>query len=137
MSANGASYTPALGTAVNYATLPDYQLNAVRCAVPTETTRISGGVVDVCGKCKRGINDMRYMIERYDKTGNIIGTDAFRNFLMGGMVAAGERDDDVTLPLENGGTQAIIMGYPESAMGEEGGLAAIEREMNRKLGFKV
>lgn len=37
--------------------------------------------MDVCKNCQSYISAMRSMIERYDKTGVIKGTDAFEEFL--------------------------------------------------------
>jgi hypothetical protein len=86
---------------------------------------------------------MRSMLGRYDKTGSIRGTSAFEKFLKVEGDAGGEREDDLTVPLDDsvdgvrlGARQAIILGYPESAMNNgEGGLEALEREMNERRGF--
>lgn len=69
--------------ALNYATLPDHQLVGVRCAKPEMRTHVSREM-DVCKDCKRGIDDMRHMLGRYDKTGCIKGTGAFEKFLRQG-----------------------------------------------------
>jgi hypothetical protein len=129
------------GVALNYATLPDHQLVAVRCAQPIKRTHVSREM-DVCKTCKRWVNDMRSMLVRYDKTGSIRGTGAFEKFLKAEGDAGGERDDDFTVPLDDqvngvqlGARQAIILGHPESAMGGDGGLIALEKEMNAARGF--
>ncbi|KAJ8118528.1 hypothetical protein OPT61_g507 [Boeremia exigua] len=104
--------------AINYATLPDHQLNAVRCAEPTKRSQISREM-DVCKECKRWIGDMRNMIERFDKTGSIRGTAAFEAFLRWQGEGGGERDGDLTVPLDDsvdgvmlGAREAIILGHP-------------------------
>jgi hypothetical protein len=97
--------------------------------------------MDVCKVCKYWIDNMRSMLVRYDKTGSIRGTAAFEKFLQSEGDGAGVRDDDLTVPLDDsvdgvklGARQAIVMGYPESAMGD-GGLEALEREMKERRGF--
>ncbi|KAH7088787.1 hypothetical protein FB567DRAFT_318216 [Paraphoma chrysanthemicola] len=142
LSSHG-SWTPAAAapaTALNYDTLPDHQLLAVRCSNPTRRTHVSREM-DVCKVCKGWVNDMRSMLVRYDKTGSIRGTTAFEKFLKPEGEGAGLRDDDLTVPLDDsvngvklGARQAIVMGLDESAMGE-GGLEALEREMNARRGF--
>ncbi|KAF2027654.1 hypothetical protein EK21DRAFT_91307 [Setomelanomma holmii] len=135
------SYTPAMASmALNYATLPDHQLVAVRCTNSTRRTHVSREM-DVCKVCKRWVDDMRSMLGRYDKTGSIRGTAAFEKFLKSEGDGAGVGDDDLTVPLDDGvdgvrsgARQAIVMGLPESAFGE-GGLEALEREMNERRGF--
>ena len=104
--------------ALNYATLPDHQLNAVRCGDPTKRTQISREM-NVCKECKRWIGDMRSMIERYDKTGSIRGTVAFEAFLRWQGEGGGEPDGDLTVPLDDGvdgvvsgAREAIILGHP-------------------------
>jgi hypothetical protein len=105
-------------TALNYATLPDHQLNAVRCTDPSKTSQVSRKM-DVCKDCKRWIGDMRNMIERYDKTGSIKGTAAFDAFLKWQDDGAGEGEGDLTVPLDDsvnghmlGAREAIILGHP-------------------------
>jgi hypothetical protein len=128
------SYSPALSATLDYATLPDHQLLAVKCAHPVKSTHVSREM-DVCKTCRRWIDDMRYMLGRYDKTGNIRGTGAFERFLKG------EEDcgeEDVTVALEDcgGARQAIVMGRAEGGLGMEGkGLEELERELNEKRGF--
>lgn len=143
MSSGGSYVAPIVtpGVALNYATLPDHQLVAVKCAQPFKRTHVSREM-DVCKTCKRWIDDMRSMLVRYDKTGSIRGTGAFEKFLKGEGDSGGERDDDLTVPLDDevngvplGARQAIILGYPESAMRGNGGLIALEKEMNERRGF--
>jgi hypothetical protein len=129
------------GVALNYATLPDHQLIAVRCVQPKKRSHVSSEM-EVCKTCKRWLKDMQSMLERYDKTGSIRGTGAFEKFLKGEGDARGERDDDLTVPLDDevngvplGARQAIILGHPESVMGGDGGLIALEKEMNERKGF--
>lgn len=103
---------------LDYATLPDHQLTAVRCADPTKRSQISREM-NVCKECKRWIGDMRNMIERYDKTGSIRGTSAFEVFLRYQSEAGGSQDGDLTVPLDDsvdgvvlGAREAIILGHP-------------------------
>jgi hypothetical protein len=134
MSSHG-SYTPALSAALNYATLPDHQLVAVKCEQSIKSTHVSREM-DVCKTCKRWIDDMRSMLVRYDKTGSIRGTGAFEKFLKGEEDSA---EDDLTVPLDDcvGARQAIIMGHSENGLMIDGagGLEALERELNEKRGF--
>jgi hypothetical protein len=37
--------------------------------------------MDVCKECKRWIREMRFVIERFEKTGSVKGTKAFEEFL--------------------------------------------------------
>ncbi|KAH7395302.1 hypothetical protein DE146DRAFT_659740 [Phaeosphaeria sp. MPI-PUGE-AT-0046c] len=136
---SGGSYIATL--TLDYATLPDHQLNAVRCTQPMKSTHVSREM-DVCKTCKRGLNDMRSMLARYDKTGSVKGTSAFDKFLKSEGDAGGEGEEDVTVPLDDcaggvalGARQAIIMGHPESAINGSMGLEALEREMNERRGF--
>lgn len=87
--------------------------------MPTKRSQISREM-DVCKECKRWIGDMRSMIQRYDKTGSIRGTNAFEAFLrwpeQGG---SGDRDGDLTVPLDDsldgvawGAREAIVLGHP-------------------------
>lgn len=62
---------------------------------------------------------MRSMIERYDKTGSIRGTAAFEAFLRWQGEGGGEREGDLTVPLDGsvdgaewGAREAIILGHP-------------------------
>lgn len=63
---------------------------------------------------------MRSMIERYDKTGSIRGTAAFEAFMRWQGEGGGEREGDLTVPLDDsldgvalGAREAIILGHPE------------------------
>jgi hypothetical protein len=118
--ANGYFSSSEPGAALNYATLPDHQLNAVRCQNPSKRSQISREM-NVCKECKRWIGDMRNMVERYDKTGSIRGTSAFEAFLrwQEGNGGSGQ-DGDMTIPLDDnidgvalGAQEAIILGHPE------------------------
>ena len=80
---------------------------------------------------------MRNMIRTYDKTGSIRGTIAFEKFLKWEGEGGGEREGDLTVPLDDGddggvfgARQAIILGHPESSLNAEGprGLGTLERE---------
>lgn len=103
---------------LNYATLPDHQLNAVRCTDPIKRSQISRQM-DVCKECKRWVGDMRGMLERYDKTGSIRGTSAFEEFLKWRGEGAGDGEGDLTVPLDDsvdgvvlGAREAIVLGHP-------------------------
>ncbi|KAL6703488.1 hypothetical protein ACN47E_009586 [Coniothyrium glycines] len=121
--------------ALDYSTLPDHQLAAVKCGDPTKRTHVSREM-NVCKDCKRCINDMRSMLQRYDKSGSVRGTAAFEKFLKWEGEGGGEREGDLTVPLDDGSEygglfgarQAIILGHPESAMNAEGprGLGTME-----------
>jgi hypothetical protein len=124
--------------ALDYSTLPDHQFNAVKCSFPTKRTHVSREMV-VCKDCARWIGQMRSMISRYDKTGSIRGTSAFEKFLKWEGEGGGEREGDLTVPVDDGdgerggvfgARQAIILGHPESSMNAEGpkGLGTLERE---------
>jgi hypothetical protein len=126
---------------LDYATLPDHQLVAVRCTNPTKRTHVSREM-DVCKTCRRWLDDMRSMLGRYDKTGSIRGTGAFEKFLKGEGDGGGEREDDLTIPLDDskdgvnlGARQAIVLGHAEDGFAMVGGLEALEREMNERRGF--
>ncbi|KAF1923859.1 uncharacterized protein M421DRAFT_104156 [Didymella exigua CBS 183.55] len=122
--ANDAYFSPTdPGAALNYATLPDHQLNAVRCHTPSKRSQISREM-DVCKECKRWIGDMRRMVERYDKTGSIRGTSAFETFLRWQDGHGGSQEGDLTVPLGDsidgvglGAQEAIILGHPEGLLG--------------------
>ncbi|KAF1979248.1 hypothetical protein BU23DRAFT_549264 [Bimuria novae-zelandiae CBS 107.79] len=112
------SFTPTTTVPVDidYKGLPEHQVNAVKCKVPVRRSQVASEM-DVCPECKKSLNDMRSMLERYDKTGSIRGTTAFEQFLRFGddrnYTAAG----DVTIPLrdsitgEHGAMQAIVLGH--------------------------
>ncbi|OAG20287.1 hypothetical protein CC77DRAFT_900024, partial [Alternaria alternata] len=113
-------------TTLDYSTLPDHQLAAVRCEVPVKRTHVSREMV-VCKDCAREIGHMRNMIRTYDKTGSIRGTIAFEKFLKWEGEGGGEREGDLTVPLNDGddggvfgARQAIILGHPESSLNAEG-----------------
>jgi hypothetical protein len=144
-TSSSGSYTPApasavQGVALNYASLPDHQLFAVKCEKPIKSTHVSREM-DVCKTCKRALADMRSMLARYDQTGSIRGTAAFEQFLKDLGDGGGERNDDMTIPLDDcdggamGARQAIIMGYPSGELDNGGGLEAIVRRMNAERGF--
>jgi hypothetical protein len=98
----------------------------------------------VCKECARWIEAMRNMIQFYDKKGSIRGTAAFEKFLKWEGEGGGEREGDLTVPLDDGdeggifgARQAIILGHPESAMNAEGprGLGTLEREMENRYRY--
>lgn len=118
------SYVPTM--ALDYSTLPDHQLIAVKCENPTKRTHVTREM-RVCKNCERGIADMRNMLARYDKTGSVMGTSAFERFLRREGEGGGDREGDFTVPLDDGedgaifgARQAIIMGFPESDLNGEG-----------------
>ena len=86
---------------------------------------------------------MRSMVIRYDKTGSIRGTSAFEKFLKPEGNSLGEQEDDVTIPLDDrddrghvlGARQAIVMGHPAGMLDGDGGLLALEKELNAQKGF--
>lgn len=111
---------------LDYSTLPDHQLVAVKCENPIQRTHVTRDM-RVCKNCECAIADMRNMLARYDKTGSVMGTSAFERFLRKEGEGGGEREGDVTIPLEDdangaiyGARQAIIMGFPESDLNSEG-----------------
>lgn len=140
---------------MDYETLPDHQLLAVRCADPSMRTQVSRDM-DVCKECKRWIVDMQHMLARYEKTGSIKGTLAFDEFLNfkaeaaaaaslrgGGSIRLAEKskEGDVTVPLRDsvmgvdiGARQAIILGYPEEDVqgSLRGGLGGLERDIEER-----
>lgn len=126
--------------ALNYASLPDHQLFAAKCDKPIKSTHVSREM-DVCKTCKRWLGDMRSMLARYDQSGSIRGTAAFEQFLKGLGDGGGERNDDMTVPLDDceggamGARQAIIMGHPEGILAQDYGLLKLERELNAVRGF--
>ncbi|KAL5117860.1 hypothetical protein ACEQ8H_004178 [Pleosporales sp. CAS-2024a] len=144
---------PPAAQLLDYSTLADHELKAVRCATPIERTHVSRQMA-VCKNCARWLDDMRSMLARYDKTGSIRGTAAFEKFLkpQGGggghallqaTASSQPQQDDLTIPLDNcddrgvalGARQAIVMGHPVHGMWHgAGGLEALEKELNeRKL----
>jgi len=138
-SAGSYTYTAAL----DYSTLPDHQLVAVKCDAPVKRTHVSRDMA-VCKGCARWIGQMRHMIQRYDKTGSVRGTSAFEKFLKWEGDGGGEREGDLTIPLDDedqggpfGARQAIILGHPESAMNAEGprGLGTLERELDNRYRY--
>ena len=82
MRSASANFTPSTTVQANvdYTGLPEHQLNAVKCEDPIRRSQVASDM-DVCPKCKRALEDMRTMLERYDKTGSIRGTTAFEQFL--------------------------------------------------------
>lgn len=84
--------------------------------------------MDVCKECKRCLEEMRHMLERYDKSGSVRGTAGFERFLKYEGEGGGEREGDLTVPLDDGdeggnvfgARQAIILGHPESTLNKEG-----------------
>lgn len=98
----------------------------------------------VCKDCARWIESMRTMIKFYDKNGSIRGTAAFEKFLKWEGEGGGEREGDLTVPVDDGdgggafgARQAIILGHPESAMNAEGprGLGTLEREIEGRYRY--
>lgn len=60
--------------------IPDHQLEAVKCKQPERRTQVSSEM-DVCKECAKWIREMRFLLERYEKTGVVKGTRAFEEFL--------------------------------------------------------
>lgn len=70
--------TPVEGTAG----IPDHQLEAVKCTGYDVQTRTNvSSEMEVCKECQKWIREMRFLIERYDKTGSVKGTTAYEEFL--------------------------------------------------------
>ncbi|KAF2268698.1 hypothetical protein CC78DRAFT_529698 [Lojkania enalia] len=62
--------------------IADHELEAVKCrGEKIERRTMVSNEMQVCKECKKWIREMRFMIERFDKTGNIRGTKAFEEFL--------------------------------------------------------
>jgi len=59
---------------------PPHMMIAARCEVPEERERANSGM-DVCAECQKWINEMRFLVERYDRTWNVKGCKAFDEFL--------------------------------------------------------
>ncbi|KAF2709063.1 hypothetical protein K504DRAFT_468271 [Pleomassaria siparia CBS 279.74] len=77
------------------ATITDAELKAVLCKGEELKKRArvwNGDEINICIKCKETISDMRFMIERLDKTGSIKGTKAFTDFLQLRGEALGGKD---------------------------------------------
>ena len=114
-----SSFTPTTTvlTQLDYATLPQHQLNAVRCAELVRRSQVAIEM-DVCQNCKTALMAMRNMLERYEKTGSIRGTTAFEQFLRFGDEGLEPQHGDVTIPIQDcaGGEilyarQAIVLGH--------------------------
>ena len=69
-----------------------YELESARCKgidverrelTQSEVVRQGGGkeVMRVCKECEKWMREMRFMIDRWEKTGSIRGTSAFEEFL--------------------------------------------------------
>jgi hypothetical protein len=70
-------------TSVDNATgIPDYQLEAVKCRGYDVQKRTNvSSEMEVCKECQKWIREMRFLLQRYDKTGSVKGTTAFEEFL--------------------------------------------------------
>ncbi|KAF2182473.1 hypothetical protein K469DRAFT_233931 [Zopfia rhizophila CBS 207.26] len=62
--------------------IADHELEAVKCERPQKRSLVSNGM-DVCKECGKWVREMRFMLERFDKTGSVRGTGAFEEFLKG------------------------------------------------------
>jgi hypothetical protein len=62
--------------------IPEHQFKAVKCTGydVEQNAKVSSGM-EVCKECKKWIREMRFLLERYDKTGSVKGTSAFEEFL--------------------------------------------------------
>ncbi|KAF2473614.1 uncharacterized protein BDR25DRAFT_124120 [Lindgomyces ingoldianus] len=97
-TSSSSSNSPALSP------LTDHELEFARCKAPTRRTQIASGMpMDVCKECRKSIQDMRNMLERYEKTGSVLGTTAFERFLKGGGEDVGEVQLGVLGVLGGGG----------------------------------
>lgn len=55
-------------------------LNAAQCPI-LEERQIANSDMDVCADCKRSVEDMRFLVARYDRSGSVKGCTAFDRFL--------------------------------------------------------
>jgi hypothetical protein len=108
-------------TTLDYSTLPDHQLLAVKCSTPIKRTHVSREMV-VCKDCTKYLGQMRSMLQRYDKTGSIRGTAAFEKFLVREGDGGGEREGDLTVPVDEEDGEGLV-----NADGPRG-LGTLERE---------
>ncbi|ORY19034.1 hypothetical protein BCR34DRAFT_553164 [Clohesyomyces aquaticus] len=71
--------SPSLGFGI-----ADHELGIVLCKSDTviRRTQISQGMqMDVCKECGKWIREMRFMLDRFERTGSVMGTSAFEEFL--------------------------------------------------------
>jgi hypothetical protein len=63
--------------------IPEHVLKEVRCREPGSVTRreMVSSDMQVCKECLVAIQDMRALVEAYDRTGSVRGTRAFARFL--------------------------------------------------------
>jgi hypothetical protein len=62
--------------------ITDHEMKEILCEEPERRMRVgSGGEMQICTVCRKSIEDMRFMIERFEKSGSIRGTTAFDEFL--------------------------------------------------------
>ena len=60
----------------------DHEIKEILCEEPGKRTRVaSGGEMQICELCRKSVDDMRFMIQRFEKTGSVKGTKAFEDFL--------------------------------------------------------
>jgi glutaredoxin-related protein len=48
--------------------------------VPEQRDRVNAGM-DVCAECSRWVEEMRFLVQRYDQTRSVKGCKAFDEFL--------------------------------------------------------
>ncbi|KAF1992715.1 hypothetical protein P154DRAFT_528265 [Amniculicola lignicola CBS 123094] len=66
----------------NDAGIRDHEWEVAKCKGDDVTRRtMVSSEMEVCKECMRWIKEMRFMIERYEKTGSVRGTGAFEEFL--------------------------------------------------------
>ncbi|KAF2496662.1 hypothetical protein BU16DRAFT_525815 [Lophium mytilinum] len=53
---------------------------AARCETPEVRERVNSGM-DVCEECRRWVEEMRFLVKRYDQSGSVKGCKAFDEFL--------------------------------------------------------
>lgn len=62
--------------------IPDYQLAAVMCKGGDVVRRtLVSSEMEVCKECRRWIEEMRFLLTRYDKTGSVKGMAVYEEFL--------------------------------------------------------
>lgn len=71
----------------------DHEIKEILCEEPKKRTRVvSGSEMKICSVCMKAVEDMRFMIERFEKTGSVRGTNAFEELLKLRGDAAGGKD---------------------------------------------
>jgi hypothetical protein len=62
--------------------IPGHEFETVKCKAPDVHRRTTvSSQMEVCKECQKWIREMRFLVQRYDKTGCVKGTRAFEEFL--------------------------------------------------------